>query len=228
MGLPSEKKDSTGHKVNQSWYADRYESMSVQRNMLFFISLVALITTIISVIFISEVTLSKTIEPLVVEVEDKSGFTNIVNPHEDEKWTIDKSVNTYFIVEYLRARETYNVASYVRNYNTVVRLMSSASVYNDFKNILNDPNTNPVIEYGANNSTSIQIRSIQFLKSTPEESNAEIRFSIVEAGGKKRHLNKIVSIVWSYIEMDLNFDDRTVNPLGFQVKAYSISDDVGG
>jgi len=228
MGLLSKKTDSTGDKVNKSWYADRYESMSVQRNMLFFISLMALVATVIAVIFISKVTLSKTIEPLVVEVEEKSGFTNIVNPHDDDKWTTSKSVNTYFLVEYLRARETYSVASYVRNYNTVVRLMSSSSVYRDFKKVLNNSQTNPVLEYGANNSTGIKIRSMQFLKNTPEESRAQIRFSVIEEGGKKKQYNKIVSLVWSYIEMDLNFEDRTVNPLGFQVKAYSISDDTGG
>ncbi|MCH9754177.1 MAG: type IV secretion system protein [Alphaproteobacteria bacterium] len=227
MGLLSKKKHSVADKTNKSWYADRYESISVQRNMLFFISLIALIATIIAVIFISKVTLSKTIEPLVVEVEDKSGFTNIVNPNEDEKWTTSKSINVFFLVEYLRARESYSVASYVQNYNTVVRLMSSAEVYNQFKNVLNNTDTNPVIKYGANNSTTIKIRSMQFLESTPEESSAQIRFSIIEEGNQKKQYNKIVSIVWSYIQMDLNFEDRTINPLGFQVKAYSISNDVG-
>lgn len=226
MGLFSKDKGAESKDANQSWYADRYQSIAVQRNMLFFISIAALVVTVISVVFISKVTLSKTVEPLVVQVDDKTGMTNIVNPKTDERWSTDKSINTYFLVNYIRARETYNVASYAHNYNVVTRLMSSSIVYNQFKKTLNDPKTNPIILYGAQNSTTLKIRSIQFLKVSPTENKAQIRFALIEEGGSKRVKNKIVSLDWSYVEMSLNFDDRTINPLGFQVKAYSISDDV--
>jgi len=210
-----------------NWYADRYESVAVQRNMLFFISIVALLVTVISVIFISKISLSKKIVPLVVEVEDKTGFTNFVNPDENQQWTTDKAMNTYFLVNYIRARETYNVASYLYDYNTVVRLMSSPSVYRDFKSSLEDASGNPVLIYGANNSTELKIRSIQFLKISSSQSNAQIRFAITEQQGNKNTYNKIVSIVWSYVAMNLDFDDRNVNPLGFQVLSYAISNDLG-
>jgi type IV secretion system protein VirB8 len=227
MGLFSKGKDSDNNGANQNWYADRYQSIAVQRNMLFFLSITALVATVISVIFISKVTLSKTIEPLVVQVEDNTGFTTLVNPRLDERWTTDKSINTYFLVNYLRARETYNISSYAHNYNIVTRLMSSSGVYSQFKSSLNNPSTNPISIYGANNSTNLKIRSVQFLKISPTDNKAQIRFSIVEQGGTRKVQNKIVALDWSYVELNLSFEDRTVNPLGFQVKAYSISDDVG-
>jgi type IV secretion system protein VirB8 len=210
-----------------NWYADRYESVAVQRNMLFFISVIALVVTVISVICISKISLSKKVVPLVVEVEDKTGFTNFVNPEENQDWTTDKAINTYFLVKYIRARETYNVASYLYDYNTVVRLMSSPSVYRDFKEVLDDVSSNPVLTYGANNSTELKIRSIQFLKISPSQNNAQIRFAVVEQQGDKKTYNKIVSIVWSYVAMNLDFDDRNVNPLGFQILSYAISNDLG-
>lgn len=224
----SSNKTPEDNGANRNWYADRSESITVQRNMLFLIAIISLIATVISVIFIAKVTISKTIEPLVVEVEGTTGFTNLVNPNDTEQWSTSKSVNTYFLVNYLRSREAYNVASYVYDYNTVTRLMSSSNVYRDFKQKLNNTETNPVIIYGSQNSTFIKIRSIQFLSSTPTESSAQIRFSIIEQGGAKKVYNKIVSLVWGYVEMSLDFDARTINPLGFQVKSYSISDDVGG
>lgn len=227
MSIFSSNKPPEDTGLNRNWYADRCESITVQRNMLFLIAIISLIATVISVIFVAKVTISKTIEPLVVEVENTTGFTNLVNPNDTEQWSSSKSVNTYFLVNYLRSREAYNVASYVYDYNTVTRLMSSSNVYREFKQKLNNAETNPVIIYGSQNSTFIKIRSIEFLDSTPSESTAQIRFSIIEQGGSKKVYNKIVSVVWGYIEMNLNFDDRTVNPLGFQVKSYSISDDVG-
>jgi len=225
--MPDKNMQNETQVAERNWYVDRYESITVQRNMLFLISIVALVATVIAVIFVSKVTLSKKVIPFVVEVEDKTGFTNIVNPYDSEKWTTDQAVNTYFLVNYLRARETYNVASYIYDYNTVVRLMSSSGVYSAFKESLSDANSNPVLLYGANNSTALKIRSIQFLKVTPEESSAQIRFAVIEQSGGKQVYNKIVSVVWSYVNMSLNFDDRVVNPLGFQIKAYSISSDLG-
>jgi type IV secretory pathway component VirB8 len=49
---------------------------------------------------------------------------------------------------------------------------------------------------------------------------------VVEAFGNKSQHNKIVSILWNYSRMQMNFDERMVNPLGFQVKFYAVSDDV--
>ena len=224
--MPVKKVPNEGQTAERNWYADRYETIAVQRNMLFLISVIALITTVVAVVFVSKVTLSKTVIPLVVEVEDSTGFTNIVNPIENERWTTDRSVNTYFLVNYLKSRETYNVASYAYEYNTVVRLMSSSSVYHEFTEAINTVGMNPIQNYGATNSTILKIRSMQFFKTSPSDSTAQIRFAVIEQYGQRRVYNKIVSIAWSYVEMNLNFDDRTINPLGFQVKSYTISNDV--
>ncbi len=209
----------------RNWYSDRYETLIVQRNVLFLISLIAVIATIFASFVVLRVTMNKEIIPMLVEVEDKTGFTNIVNPEDSQIWTSDKALNEYFLMKYMEARETYNIASYLYNYDTVVRVMSTSQVYNQFKSSISG-SSNPAARYGASNSTSLQIRSIQYLPSSSNgDKNVQVRFTIVERQGGK-YYNKIVSILYNFVQMQLTMDERMVNPLGFQVKSYAVADDV--
>ncbi len=219
---------STGSNVvadAKSWYADRYESLVVQRNLLFVLSIAGLVIILVSVFFIGKVTMNKTIEPMVIEIEEKTGITSIVNPQKNQTWTESRAVNEYFIMKYLRARETYNVASYLHNYNNVVRVMSSGPVYSQFRSFINNPNTSPVAKYGANNSTDLEIRYIQYLPDTSGGKNVQIQFAVKEQAGGRAIYHKVVTMVWTYIETTLGFDDRMINPLGFQVIAYSVAEE---
>ena len=211
----------------RNWYYDRYETLIVQRNALFLLAILSIVASMVCVFFVGKVTLSKTVEPMVVEVEDKTGITNIVNPFSDRTWTSDKAVSEYFLVMYLRDRETYDAASYNYNFSTVVRLLSSGEVYSQFKSYITDPKTNPVALYAANNSTTLKIRSIQHLPdSSSGDHTVQIRFSVIETAGNKAQFNKIVSVYWNYTQMQMTFNERMVNPLGFQIKFYSVTNDV--
>lgn len=222
QNVPKEQESS-----QNNWYKDRYQQLSVQRNLFFVIAALCIIFIGIDIIVVGGVISKKKIEPLVVTVDEVSGITTLVNPIKDKSWGISEAVNNYFLVTYLRARESYNVASYLYNYNTVVRLFSSSPVYREFKDFINDPAYSPIIKYSSFNSTKIEIRSILMLKSSPGGGqNAQIRFSIVEEQGSRQKINKIASIIWDYVEMHLNFDEKTVNPLGFQVQFYTVTDDV--
>lgn len=242
MGLFSSKikkdQDDALHQSNsnsesaavdaRNWYSDRYQSLIVQRNFLFFIAILSLVVVIVSVFFISQLTLQKNIVPLVVEVEDKTGITYAVNPETNIKWTESTSINRYFLMKYLRARETYNVIDYIYNYNTIVRLLSSAQIYGEFTSYLNNKDTSPIVKYGSSNDTTLQLRSIQMLKDDPTSKTAQVRFTVKEQSGARKSYNKILLVAWSYKEISLNFNDRMVNPLGFQITSYSLTEDING
>jgi type IV secretion system protein VirB8 len=214
-----------GNAHESNWYVDKYQQLIVQRNLFFILTALSLVFIGVGVVVIGGVISTKRIEPLVVEVDELSGITTLVNPNKDKSWQMSTAINHYFLQIYLRARETYDVASYLYNYNTIVRLMSSSSVYRDFKSAVNNPNVSPVLRYSSLNSTTLEIRSILKQTSTAGgNQNAQIRFTIVEQKGGRR-FNKIASIIWDYVEMNLNEDDRAVNPLGFQVQFYAVTDD---
>ncbi len=224
-----EQNSKTAHHVYEArnWYYDRYETLIVQRNILFLIAVLSIMASIVCVFFIGRVTLSKSIEPMIIEVEDTTGITNIVNPFIDTQWSSNKALSEYFLIMYLRTRETYNVVDYGYNYSTVVRLLSNTTVYKQFRDYVNDPSTNPVALYGANNSTILTLRSVQYLEDAPSgDHNVQVRFAITEASGSKKRYNKIASILWNYTKMNMTFDERMVNPLGFQIKFYAVTNDI--
>ncbi|MFV9875924.1 MAG: virB8 family protein [Rickettsiales endosymbiont of Dermacentor nuttalli] len=207
----------------KNWYSDRYESVLVQRNILLLLLIIVLCALIVSVFTIGSISASKSLEPFVVEIEDKSGITNVVNPFSRQDLTVDNALNTYFLINYMRARETYAVSNYEYNYRTIVRLYSTAVVYNAFTRAFQNNPKNPITMYGTNNSTSLKVRSIQFL--TPGKT-AQVRFTIVENEGAKTSFHKIATVDFEYTQMEMSIEDRFINPLGFQITNYVVSDEL--
>jgi type IV secretion system protein VirB8 len=206
----------------KNWYSDRYESLLVQRNILFLFVIISVASIFSSIFIIGRIASSKTIEPFIVEIEDKTGITNVVNPLSRKDLTTDESLNTYFIVQYIRARETYNEADYKYNHSTVVRLLSAPKVNSEFIYSINSNPKNPINLYGAGNSTSLKLRSLQFL----EQGKAQVRFTITENGGNRAVFNKIATLGFEYQQMELTPGERQVNPLGFQIIQYRVDDEI--
>ncbi len=205
----------------RNWYSDRYESMVVQRNLLLLLTCVMLLTILIGVFMVGQVTLSKSVDPFVIEVEQRSGITNVVNPLSRRDLLTDESLKTYFLMKYLRARETYSSVDYEYNYSTVLRLLSTREIYQQFKKSLSENPRNPVVLYGAKVQTTLKVRSIQFLDGA---ATAQIRFSVIESTGGR--YDKIATITFNFVQMEMTNEERYVNPLGFQVTGYRVDDEI--
>src|SRR5579864_3828195 len=67
-------------KTQKNWYKDRYQYVLVQRKILTVITVLSLICTLAVVILISQLTPLKSVEPFVIEVDQKSGITQTVDP----------------------------------------------------------------------------------------------------------------------------------------------------
>jgi type IV secretion system protein VirB8 len=219
----NENKDHDPITEIKNWYSERYEVLLVQRNILFLFVIIAIASIFAGVFIIGNIAESKKIEPFIVEIEDKTGITNIVNPLTKKELLADTSLNTYFLMKYVRARETYNEVDYEYNYKTILRLLSSSKVYNEFWSNLNNNPKNPITTYGAANSTSLKLRSIQFLEPGKV---AQIRFTITESAGQKNTYYKIATINFEYQTLELTNDERQVNPLGFQITNYRADDEI--
>src|SRR5476649_1588513 len=99
-------KETIGDK---NWYKDRYQYVLVQRKLLTVVTVMSLVCTLATVIVISQLTPLKTIEPFVIQVDQRSGITQTVDPMTVKELTANEAVNNYFIVMYIRAREAYSM-----------------------------------------------------------------------------------------------------------------------
>ncbi len=228
----TKKEESKVEKKN--WYNDRYQFVVVQRNMLALISVLALFCSIASTLAVSQLVPLKSVEPFVIQVDQKSGVTQVVEPLKAHELSANEAVNQYFIVQYCRARETFLGAQDRNYYNyNLVRVLSDPMVFLRYQReiILSNPDS-PGSRLGSAGSREIHIESIKFLdtKALPggEESRRYlVRARITEkAGGLAvKVMQKLILIEFKYTELELTAEDRYLNPIGFRVLSYQVDDD---
>lgn len=218
-------KQAAPNKDSRNWYKDRYQAILFQRRLLMVITIMAMASTLVAMVVIAKITPLKGVEPFLIQVDSKSGITQLVDPLSVKEITALESVNNYFLVQYIKAREGYNVRDISRNYS-IVRVMSDAGkVYQQFKREANPSNPQSVAaRMGANGSRVVKFKSISYLK----PNMAQVRLLVEETaanGGTLQH-HKIVTIVFEYAKMELTNEERYINPLGFRVTDYRVDEDV--
>jgi len=228
----SKKEESKGDKKN--WYNDRYQFVVVQRNILALITLLALVCSIAATFSISQLVPLKSVEPFVIQVDQKSGITQVVDPLKAKELTANEAINQYFMVQYIRARESY-LGSPDRNYYNynLVRVLSDPVVFSRYQHeiILSNPDS-PGSRLGSSGSREAHIESIKFLDRRELPAGEESRRYLVKAlvtekagGVLPKNMQKLILIEFKYTELELSIEDRYLNPIGFRVLSYRIDDD---
>lgn len=207
---------------NKNWYKDRYQYVLVQRKLLTVITVTSLICTLATVIVISQLTPLKAIEPYVIQVDQKSGITQTVDPLTVKELTANEAVNNYFIVMYIRAREAYSMTDLAKNYNLVRIMSESRKVYPQFvaEADPNNPKSNAA-RLGTYGERSVKVKSITYLN--PQLVQVRLLFE-ERGGGAPQH--KLVLLAFEYVKMSLTIEERYLNPLGFRVTDYRVDEDI--
>jgi len=87
----------------KSWYYDRYVMVLIQRNILLFMVIASLIAIAFGMVFVKYVTATKSLEPYVVEIEEKTGIATVVDTMSAKKFTGDELTKQYFINQFINA-----------------------------------------------------------------------------------------------------------------------------
>lgn len=210
---------------DSNWYKDRYQSVLVQRKLLVGVTLLSLGCALVTAVSIMQLTPLKTIEPFVIQVDQRSGITQTVNPLTVQELTANEAVTNYFIVQYIRAREGYSRTDLARAYTTV-RLMSEANrVFTRYRTDIdpNNPESNTA-RLGANIIRTVKFQSINYL--APQQVQARVLFEDRnETGAVVARGYRVITLAFEYIKLELSAEERYINPLGFRVTAYRIDED---
>ena len=219
QNLNSEKPQSIPSLRN--WYEERYDSIIVQRNLLFLLLLILLLLSIISITVVAYVINTKKFDPFVIQIDDNTGVARVVNPVSSTVLSGNEALAQYFIKKYVIARETYNPVDFNTEARRTIRLLSTNSVYWDYRGYIRNEEIDPSIKYGQKNTTFLLVKSWSKLA----ENKYIMRFSINETAGAKKVFNKIAVVEFQYVPIELTEEDKDVNPVGFQVTAYRVDDD---
>ncbi len=227
----NKKDESQGDKKN--WYVDRYQFVIVQRNILALVTLLSLLCSIAATFSISQLVPLKSVEPFVIQVDQKSGITQVVEPLKARELTANESINQYFMVEYIRARESF-LGTPDRNYYNynIVRVLSEPTVFAKYqREIITSNPDSPSSRLGQSGTREVHISSIKFLDKPSLQGGEEsrrylIRAQISEKGNSgSRVMQKLILIEFKYAELNLTAEDRYLNPIGFRVLGYQVDDD---
>lgn len=206
------------------WNTSRYSTVIAQRNILLVFALLLLATIAISTLAIFKISTSSTIEPFVIEIEKKSGVVQLVDPVTVKQYSANETLNHYFITEYIKAREVFDPYNYNFNYYTKVRLFSSRNVYSEFVKYIKSQNLDdPANLYSDFTTSNLKIRSMQRLS----DDTFQVRFTVefMRKDGNSTQKNKIAIMSYHYAPLELDDQQRYINPLGFQVVSYRADDE---
>jgi len=182
----------------KSWYANRYQMVLVQRNILLLFTIVSVVAVAVAVVFVKNVMSSKSLEPYVIEVEEKTGVPTIVEQLTAQRFTGDQMIRKYFINQYVRSASAYDAKTYKMDAERV-RLFSTPGVYSEFRGRINAK------DLGPNSSIEVRIKSVQF----PEANTAQIRVArqIDREGFDPVIKDEVITMNFYYFEINssINF-----------------------
>lgn len=206
---------STNEKM-RSWYYNRYQSTVVQRNILLLFALLSMVAVTVCVIFVRSVTVSKSLDPYVIEIEEKTGIPIVVEQLSTEYLTGNQMIIRYFLNQYVHSASGYDPRTYKLD-NVKVRLFSNSSAYKGYRRRINQR------VLGTDSSIEVRIKSIQF----PAKNSAQIRIlKVIKQQDLTNTVNELINMDFKFVDLKLNSEERLINPLGFQVGRYLTTEEV--
>jgi len=209
-------KESKKIKI-KSWYSNRYQIVVVQRNILLLLTIISIIAVAASVTFVKNMMSSKSLEPYVIEIDEKTGIATTIQQPTSQNYTANEVMRRYFINKYIQATMNYNPKTYKQD-SEVARLFSSPSIYNAYKKRIN-PNV-----LGGGSSITTKVKSLLF----KDSNSLEVRTTseAVTSGVPSITKNEILFINFFFApDITLTMEERLINPLGFQVSNFEIGED---
>lgn len=221
------EEDKPGGEASQlkNWYTDKYQSVLVQRNIFAVITLVSLLTSLIAVFAVQSLAPLKSVEPFVIQIDEKSGVTEVVEPVTREELSATEALDNFFVWQYVRARETYDAADNSRN-RDIVRIMSLPDVYAVHR-FEASPQA-PESPYNRLGKIGTRVCSDPVITYLEEEGKkvAQVRFVVTERIRAEApfEYNKIATLEYDYVTLELSRRERLINPLGFRALTYRLDD----
>lgn len=217
LRMPETAKVNKKNKLKiKSWYSNRYQIVVVQRNILLLFTLISMLSVAVAVIFVKDIMSSKSLEPYIIEVEEKTGIATTVNQLTAQNFTGDQMIRKYFINKFIHSASGYE-PKFFRSDVERVRLFSTPHVYSEFRHRIRPR------QLGTETKIEVRIKSVQFT----DNNTAQIRLlQQTNSPHGVKSVDQVITMNFHFSDVKLTMEERLINPLGFQVSKYLIADEV--
>ena len=202
-----------------SWNRDRVQTMRSSQKIAWSIAGVAAAVALLEAIALVLLTPLKTVEPYTLMVDRTTGYVQALKPLERETVSPAAALTQSFLVQYVIARESFDIATVNANYRKVA-LFSADSARSSYLQTMQVSNpASPLVAYPRTTTVDVRVKSV----SPVGENTALVRFDTIRSdqGAQPQPPSSWIALVhYRYSAAPMKLEDRFVNPLGFQVIRY--------
>jgi type IV secretion system protein VirB8 len=202
-----------------SWNRDRVQAMRSSYRIAWWVAGVAAAIALLEGIALVLLTPLKTVEPYTLMVDKTTGYVQALKPLDQAKISPDAALTQSFLVQYVIAREGFDVATVNANYRKVALFSADAARSSYLQTMQVSNPASPLVQYPRTSILDARVKSV-----SPMGSNAAlVRFDTVrsDAGAQPQPASSWVAVIrYRYSNEPMSLEDRFVNPLGFQVTGY--------
>ncbi len=202
-----------------SWAHDQQQALRSSRRIAWIVASIATGVAVVLALAIMLLTPLKTVEPYTLLVDRQTGFVQAVDPLEPQRISGDAALTQSFLVQYVIARESFDIDAVQANYRKV-SLWSADSARTRYVATMQATNPDsPLVRYPRATVIDTLVKSVSPMANGKAMVRFEARRS--DRGAPPRVTGSWVALVsYRFAGEPLRVEDRFLNPLGFQVVRY--------
>lgn len=202
-----------------SWASDKIGALQASRRLAWIVAITAVAVAVVEALALVILMPLKTVVPYTLLVDRTTGFVQALKPLEPNQITPDRALVQSMLVQYVIARESFDIATLQTNYQKV-GLWSADKARDEYLNLMQPSNLDsPLIRYPRSAVVETRVKSVSRL----DEQSALVRYETVrrDEGAQAELAQHWVAIIqYRFSGEPMSAEDRFLNPLGFQVVEY--------
>lgn len=219
--MTEETKDQRADYYAQagSWTEERTQSIYASRKVAWIVALIAAIVAVLEALALVFLMPLKTVVPHTILVDRQTGFVQALDPAAPQKIAPDKALTQAFLVQYVEAREGFDMATLQQQFKKV-SIWTTGRAKSRYVNRMQATNPeSPLAALPRTSVVDVKVRSVSQLSL----GNALVRFvstRIDQGASEQPPENWVAVISYRYSKAPMSVEDRYINPLGFEVTSY--------
>jgi type IV secretion system protein VirB8 len=202
-----------------SWTEERTQAIYASRKVAWIVALIAAIIAVLEALALVTLVPLKTVVPHTILVDRQTGFVQALDPANPQNIAPDKALTQAFLVQYVQAREGFDIATVQQQFKKV-SIWTSGRAKSRYVNLMQASNPeSPLATLPRTSVIDVKIRSVSQLS----PGTALVRFAStrIDQGASEQPVESWVAVIrYRYSKAPMTVEDRYINPLGFEVTSY--------
>lgn len=202
-----------------SWAKDRTDALRSSRRIAWWVAGAAGVIALFEALALLFLTPLKSVEPYTLLVDRQTGFVQQLKPLEPQTITPTRALTQSFLVQYVIAREGFDIDLLQTDYRKVALWSAGAARADYLAGVQSSNPESPLARLPRSSLVDVEVKSVTPLSDT----SAMIRFDTKrrDANGHVYAAEPWVTVArFGYSGEPMSAADRMINPLGFKVTGY--------